>query len=116
MQQWAEDSSQRQRDLLHRLLRDYLLRLAHQAGLWLEVGLPRRVLLAAVVVAAPAASSSLVPAVPARGLSQAAVLLPQDSSEPEHLDSYLRLRAALVPEAELVRAKPTRTRVNRDRW
>jgi len=81
-----------------------------QVGLLLEVV---QVLLEAAVVAAPAASSSQVIAVPAHR-----VVVPrlQDSWAPEHPDSYHRLPAALVPEAELVRAKPTRTQVNRDRW
>ncbi len=70
----------------------------------LEVVLPLRVLPEAAAVAAPAASSSQVVAVPA----QPAAALRQP-------DSYLRLPAVLVPEAELVRAKPTRTRVNIDR-
>jgi len=101
---------------LRQLLPDWSLRLALQVGLLLEVVLARRVLLAAAVVAAPAPGSSQAVAVPAPSLWQAAVALRQpDSSVPEPLDSYLRLPAALVPEAELVRAKPTRTRVNRDR-
>jgi hypothetical protein len=112
---------------LRQLLPDWSLRLALQVGLLLEVVLPRRVLLVAVAVAAPAPgwsqavavpalSSSQAVAVPAPSSSQAAAALRQpDSSVPEPLDSYLRLPAALVPEAELVRAKPTRTRVNRDK-
>jgi len=100
---------------LRQLLPDWSLRLALQVGLLLEVVLPRRVLLAAAV-AAPAPGSSQAVAVPAPSSSQAAAALRQpDSSVPEPLDSYLRLPAVLVPEAELVRAKPTRTRVNRDR-
>ena len=96
------------------------MRLVLQVGLLLElvqpeVVLPLRVLLAAVVVAlAPDLSQAV--AVPAQDSSQAAAALRQpDSSVPEPLDSYLRLPAALLPEAELGRAKPTRTRVNRDR-
>jgi hypothetical protein len=111
---------------LRQLLPDWSLRLALLVGLLLEVVLPRRVLLAAVVaapapgssqaVAVPAPSSSQAVAVSAPSSSQAAAALRQpDSSVPEPLDSYLRLPAVLVPEAELVRAKPTRTRVNRDR-
>ena len=101
-----------QRDLSRRLLRGWSLHLALQAGLSLEAGLPlevvlpRRVVLEAVAVAAPGAGSSR---------AVAALLVP-DSWVLEPLDSYLRLPAALVPEAELVRAKPTRTRVNRDRY
>ena len=92
-----------QQDLLRQLLPDWSLRLALQ------------VLLAAVV-AAPAPGSSQALAVPALSLWQAVAALRQpDSSVPEPLDSYLRLPAVLVPEAELVRARPTRTRVNRDR-
>ena len=101
---------------MRQLLPDWSLRLALQVGLLLELVQPEvvlrpRVLLAAAV-AVPAASSSQVVAVPAH---RVAVPRLQDSSAPEHPDSYHRLPAALVPEAELVRAKPTRTRVNRDR-
>ena len=99
--------------MLRQLLPDWSLRLELQVGLLLEVVLlevvlPRRVLLAAVAVAAPAPGSSQALAVPAPSSSQAAAALRQP-------DSYLRLPAVLVPEAELVRAKPTRTRVNIDR-
>lgn len=96
------------------------MRLVLQVGLLLElvqpeVVLPLRVLLAAAVVALAPDSSQAV-AVPAQDSSQAAAALRQrDSLVPEPLDSYLQLRAALVPEAELVRAKATRTQVNRDR-
>ena len=106
---------------MRQLLPDWSLRLALQVGLLLElvqleVVLPRRVLLAAVAVAVPAPGSSQAVAVRAPSSSRAAAaLLPPDSWVPEPLDSYLRLPAALLPEAELVRAKPTRTRVNRDR-
>ena len=104
-----------QQDLLRQLLPDWSLRPALLVGLLLEVVLPRRVLLAAAV-AAPAPGSSQAVAVPAPSSSQAAAALRQpDSSVPEPLDSYLRLPAVLVPEAELVRAKPTRTRVSTDR-
>ena len=96
------------------------MRLVLQVGLLLElvqpeVVLPLLVLLAAVVVAlAPDLSQAV--AVPAQDSSQAAAALRlPDSLVPEPLDSYLQLRAALVPEAELVRAKATRTQVNRDR-
>jgi len=105
---------------LRQLLPDWSVRLVLQAGLLLElvqpeVVLPLRVLLAAVVVVLAADSSQAV-AVPAQDSSQAAAALRQrDSLVPEPLDSYLQLRAALVPEAELVRAKATRTQVNRDR-
>jgi len=116
LQQLGEHSPLRlQQDSLRQLLPDWSLRLALQVGLRPEVVLPRRVLLAAAV-AAPAPGSSQAVAVPAPSSSQAAAALRQpDSSVPEPLDSYLRLPAELVPEAELVRAKPTRTRVNRDR-
>jgi len=87
--------------LLRQLLPDWSLRLALQVGLLLEVVLARRVLLAAVAVAAPAPGSS----------QAAAALRQPDSSVPEPLDSYLRLPAALVPEAELVREKLRRTRL-----
>jgi hypothetical protein len=96
------------------------VRLVLQVGLLLElvqpeVVLPLRVLLAAAVVALAPDSSQAV-AVPAQDSSQAAAALRlPDSLVPEPLDSYLQLRAALVPEAELVRAKATRTQVNRDR-
>jgi len=105
---------------LRQLLPDWSVRLVLQVGLLLElvqpeVVLPLRVLLAAVVVVLAADSSQAV-AVPAQDSSQAAAALRQrDSLVPEPLDSYLQLRAALVPEAELVRAKATRTQVNRDR-
>jgi len=105
---------------LRQLLPDWSVRLVLQVGLLLElvqpeVVLPLRVLLAAAVVALAPDSSQAV-AVPAQDSSQAAAALRQrDSLVPEPLDSYLQLRAALVPEAELVRAKATRTQVNRDR-
>jgi hypothetical protein len=70
----------------------------------LEVVLQLRVLPEEEGVADPAASSSQVVADPAQ---QAAAL--------RQPDSYHRLPAALVPEAELARAKPTRTRLQRDR-
>jgi len=96
--------------LLRQLLPDWSGRLALQVGLPLEAV---QVLLEAAVVAAQAANSSQVIAVPAQ---LAAALRQRDSWVPEHPDSYHRLPAALVPEAELVRAKLTRTQVNRDRW
>jgi len=101
---------------LRQLLPDWSVRLVLQVGLLLElvqpeVVLPLRVLLAAVVVVLAADSSQAV-AVPAQDSSQAAAALRQrDSLVPEPLDSYLQLRAALVPEAELAQAKPTRTRL-----
>jgi hypothetical protein len=102
---------------LRQLLPDWSLRPALQVGLLLElvpleVVLPLRVLPEEAAVAAPAASSSQVLADPAQPV---AALRPPDSSAPEQPDSYHRLPAALVPEAELVRAKPTRTRLQRDR-
>ena len=117
---------------MRQLLPDWSLRLVLQVGLLLELVqleavLPRQVLLAAVAVAVPAPGSSQAVAVPSQGLSQAVAVPAQDSSQaaaalrlpdslvPEPLDSYHRLPAALLPEAELARAKPTRTRVNRDR-
>ena len=107
-----EDSPlQVQQDLLRQLLPGWSLRLALQAVLLLEVVLPRQVLLAAEV-AAPEPSSLQAVAAPARGSWQAAAALrPPDSSAPEQPDSYHRLPAALVPEAELARAKPTPTRL-----
>ena len=107
------------------------MRLVLQVGLLLElvqpeVVLPLRVLLAAAVVALAPDSSQAV-AVPAQGSSQAVAVPAQDSSQaaaalrlpdslvPEQPDSYPRLPAELVPEVELVRARETRTRVNRDR-
>lgn len=98
---------------MHQLPRDWSLRLALQVDLPLEVVLALPVLLAAGAVAAPAASSSRELAVPAQ---PAAALRQQDSLVPEHPDWYLPLPVALVVrQAELVQAKPTRTRVNRDR-
>jgi hypothetical protein len=102
---------------LRQRLPDWSLRPALQVDLLpelvqLEVVLPLRVLPEEEAVAAPAASSSQVVADPAQ---QAAALRQPDSSAPELLDSYHRLPAALVPEVELVRAKPTRTRLQRDR-
>ena len=99
------------------LVRGWSLHLALRAGLRLEVVLPRRVLLAVVAVAVLAANSSQV-AAPAANSSRAAVpaqpaaaLQQPDSRGPER-----PLPAALVvPQAELVQAKPTRTRLNRDR-
>ena len=92
------------------------MRLALRVDLQLEVVQARPVLLAAVAVVAQVASSSGVVAVPAPSSSQGAAALRQpDSSALEQPDSYRRLPAALVLEAELARAKPTRTRVNRDR-
>jgi len=97
----VEDSPlQVQQDLLRQPLPDWSLRPALQAGLLLEVVLPLRVLLAAAV-AGPA---------PGSWQAVAALRLP-DSSAPEQPDSYHRLPAALVPEAELARAKPTPTRL-----
>jgi hypothetical protein len=112
VKQPEQDSSPRlQQDSLHLLGQDWSLRLALQVVRPLEVALPRRVRLA-VAVAAPAAAV----AAPVPSLWQAAAALRlRDSSAPEPLDSYLLLPAALVPQAELVQAKPTRTRVNRDR-
>ena len=101
-----QQSSQRpQQGLLRQLLLDWSLRPALQVGLLLElvqlaVALPLRVL-PEEAVAAPAADLWQAAAAPR---------LP-DSSAPEHPDSYHRLRAALVPDAELALAKPTRTRL-----
>jgi len=67
----------------------------------------RRVPLAAEAVAGPVANSSQA-AVPAQLV---AALRQRDLSVPEQPDSYLQLPAALVPEAELGRAKPTQTRL-----
>ena len=78
----------------------------------LLVDLPLRVLLEEAAVAVRAASSLQVVAVQAQPV--AAQRLP-DSSALEQPDSYLPMPAVLVPEAELARVKPTRTRVNRDR-
>jgi hypothetical protein len=114
LQQLGEDSPLRlQQDLLRQLLPDWSLRPALLVGrllelVQLEVVLPLRVLPEAAAVAAPAASSSQVAAVPAQ---LAAVPRLPDSSAVEHPGSYPRLLAALVPEAELARAKPTRTRL-----
>lgn len=103
-----EDSSQRlqPRDLLRQLLRDWSLRRV------LQVDLLHRVLPAVEAVVGLVANSLQVLAVP---LQLAAALPQQDWLVPEHPDSCLRLQVALAPQAELVQAKPTRTRVNRDR-
>jgi len=94
---------------LRQLLPDWSRRPALQVDLLLElvqleVVLPLRVLPEEEAVADPAAGSSQVVADPAQ---QAAALRLLDSSAPEQPDSYHRLPAALVPEAELARAKPT---------
>ena len=96
---------------MRQLLPDWSRRPALQVDLQLEVVLPLRVL-PEEAVADPAASLSQVVADQAQ---QAAALRQPDSSAPEQPDSYHRLPAALVPEAELARAKPTRTRLQRDR-
>ena len=112
-QQRQEDSSRpRQRDSLRLLPRDWSLRLALRVGLPLEVVREHRVLLAVVAVVAQLVNSWRVLVVLAR---RAVVQRQPDSSAPEHLDSYLLLSVVLVRQAELVQAKPTRTRVNRDR-
>ena len=105
LQQPERDWSLRlQQDLFRRLLPDWLLHPALQVVRQLEVVPPLGVGLVAAV------------AVPAANLWQApAALRVPDSSAPEQPDSYRRLPAALVPEAVPVRAKPARTRVNRDR-
>ena len=95
---------------MRRLLPDWSLRPA------LPVVPPPELAPALEVV--PALGVGLVAAVvvPAANLWQApAALRVPDWSAPEQPDSYHRLPAVLVPEAELGRAKPTRTRVNRDR-
>src|SRR5262249_56720614 len=94
LQRLAKDSSGGLlRDLLHLLPPDWSPRLALQVGLRLEVGPPRPVLPAAVAVAAPAASSSQVVAVPAQ---LAAAPRQRDSSGPERPDSDRPLPGALV--------------------
>ena len=106
-QRRQQDSSRpRQRDSLRLLLRDWSPRLA------LRVVREHRVLLAVVAVAAPVVNSWRALVVLAR---RAAVQRQPDSWAPERLDSYLLLPVVLVRQAELVQAKPTRTRVNRDR-
>ena len=115
VRQPQEDSTQlRPRDLSRLLLRDWSLRQALRVDLLRQVVLPRRVLLAAAaaVAAVPVANWQRVLAVPAR---PAAALHRLDLSAPGPLDSYPLLPAVLVQRAELVQAKPTRTRVNRDR-
>ena len=114
VRQPQEDSSRlRPRDLSRLLLRDWSLHQALRVDLLQQVVLPRQVLLAAAaVVAVPVANWQRVLAVPAQ---PAVVLHRLGSSVPEPLDSYPLLPAVLVRQAELVQAKPTRTRVNRDR-
>ena len=105
VKQPEEDSRRRrQPDLLRQLLPDWSLRPALRVGRQLEVVPQLRVGLAAAV-AAPVANL----------WQEAAGLRLPDSPAPEPRDSYHRLPAALVPEAELARAKPTRTRLQRDR-
>jgi hypothetical protein len=107
MQQEQDSSQQRQRDLLPRLLQDLSLHPVLQAGLQLALG---PALPVAPVAPAPVAAVLVL------DLWQAvAERLLLDSSAPEQPDSYLRLRAVPVPEAELARTKSTRTRVKRDR-
>ena len=104
---------------MRQLLLDWSQRPALQVGLLLElvqlaVVLPPRVRLAVAVAALVVAVAAPVVAVaaPVPSLCQAAAA-PQlpDSPAPEQPDSYHRLPAALVPEAELARAKPTQTRL-----
>ena len=105
-----QQSSQRlRRDLLRRLLLDWSWRPA------LPVGLPLELVQLAVVLLLQVVPEEEL-AAPAADLWQAAAVLRlPDSSAPEQPDPYHRLPAALVPEAELARAKPTRTRLLRDR-
>ena len=110
MQQEQDSLQQRQRDLLHRRLPDSSLRQALQVAPRLELA---RVLQVGLLLRVHLAVAA---AVLARDLWQeVAELLPPDSSAPAHPDSFHRLPAALVPEAELAQTKPTRTRVKRDR-
>jgi hypothetical protein len=87
-----------------------------QAGLLLAVALTLALDRALAVVLPLPLVPALAEAAPVLDLSQAPAALEPDSLAPEHPDSYLRLLAVLVPEAELARVKSTRTRVNRDRW
>ena len=91
---------------MRRLLRDSLLRLALRADPRREVVLPLEA--ARLLRVLPAAGAAGL----ARDLLQAVAVLPlPDWSAPAQPDSYPRLPAVLVPEAELARAKPTRTRL-----
>ena len=102
---------------MRRLLPDWSVRQALQVVRppevvrQLEVVPPLRVGLAAAVAGLVVAVAAL-----AANLWQApAALRVPDSSAPEQPDSYHRLPAVLVLEAELARAKPTPTRLQRDR-
>ena len=109
MQQEQQERRQRQ-DLLPRLLQDWSLHPVLQADLQPALG-------RALAVARPLqVVRALAEVVLVLDWSQAPAAPQPDSLAPGHLDSYLRLLAALVPEAELARAKSMRTLVNRDRW
>ena len=101
-----QHSSQRlQQDLLRQLLLDWSRRPALQVGLLLELvqlGLSYR-----------SGFSRRRRLLPRRQVCGRRLLSPRlpDSSAPEHPDSYHQLPAALVLEAELALAKPTRTRL-----
>ena len=95
--------------MLRQLLLDWSRRPALQVGLLLEL------VQLVVVLPLPVVPEAAL-AAPAADLCQAAAAPRlRDSPAPEHPDSYHRLPAVLVPEAELALAKPTRTQVNRDR-
>jgi hypothetical protein len=82
---------------LRQLLLDWSRRPALQVGLLLE--------LVRLVVVLP------LPVVPEAALAAPAADLWQAAAAPRLPDSYHRLPAVLVPEAELALAKPTRTRL-----
>jgi hypothetical protein len=100
---------------LRQLLPDWslhpVLQADRQLAIALKLALGRALAVALALPVAPAVAE----AVPVLDLWQAPAALQPDSSAPGHPDSYLRLLAVLVPEAELARAKSMRTRVNRDR-
>jgi hypothetical protein len=96
---------------LRRLLPDWSLRLALQVGLRLEVG-PQLALVPLEVVPPLRVGLVAAVAVPAANWWQApAALRVPDLSAPEQPDSYHRLSAVLVLEAELARVKSTPTRL-----
>jgi hypothetical protein len=103
-----QERRQRQ-DLLPRLRQDWSLHPVLQADLQPAIALTLALGRALAVALPPRVVPALAEAVLVLDLSQAPAALQPDSLAPGHPDSYLRLLAVLVPEAELARAKSTRT-------